>query len=576
MGTRTTVLRAIAVSLLTLAPPFAWAQTTLVPPKAAPKTAPAATTARFDASGCFGCHAPIKEFHDAGKHKGLACTACHSGIDAHLGSPSTRPLTSTDPATCGACHKNQFDTSFRMDWNRTGRFEKKQTIGPSPNPAFDLLMTPHGFTREHNLPRSHAFMVLDQFVVDRGFGGRFTPKDSWRYLARDGGNFKVWDVIQDNYPDNTDQKTFKPGTAAAANPVCILCKTQDHILDWAYMGDAVPGAKWSRSSKVVEIVKSVNHANNCIFCHDPHAARPRIVRDAMIQALTRKDFPTLYSEDPRKTKFEVKDVGVRGYTRKIAMLESYDSKLQCAQCHVEYNCNPGIDPKTGAAIGMADQRTNIFPLVDVNNITKFYDSIGFRDFRHGQTGALLTKMQHPDAEVFWNSKHDKAGVQCSSCHMPKATDPKTKKTFTSHWQTNPKHYIKQTCLTCHTDWKEEQAKYVIESMAGHYAGKVRHAEFWLGQLINTFVEAGPVGLDDATLNAARAKHTEAHANWEWWTASNGSAFHNLDQAKESLAKSVTASQDGIKILRDAMTAKRKAGTAAAAPTAGSSAAPTTK
>ena len=46
-------------------------------------------------------------------------------------------------------------------------------------------------------------------------------------------------------------------------------------------------------------------------------------------------------------------MGVRGYTRKIAMLENYDTKLQCAQCHVEYNCNPGIDPKTGAAIGMA-------------------------------------------------------------------------------------------------------------------------------------------------------------------------------------------------------------------------------
>jgi hypothetical protein len=127
-------------------------------------------------------------------------------------------------------------------------------------------------------------MVLDQFVVDRGFGGRFTPKDSWRYLAKPGGNFKVWDVIQDNYPDNTDQKVFKPGTAAAANPVCISCKTQDHILDWAYMGDPVPGAKWSRSSKVVEFVKSVNHANNCIFCHDPHAAKPRVVRDALIQA----------------------------------------------------------------------------------------------------------------------------------------------------------------------------------------------------------------------------------------------------------------------------------------------------
>ena len=106
------------------------------------------------------------------------------------------------------------------------------------------------------------------------------------------------------------------------------------------------------------MVKTVNHANNCIFCHDPHAAKPRIVRDGLIQALTRKDSRRCIRRIREDQKFEVKDLGVRGYTRKIAMLESYDSKLQCAQCHVEYNCNPGIDPKTGAPIGMADQRTN--------------------------------------------------------------------------------------------------------------------------------------------------------------------------------------------------------------------------
>jgi nitrite reductase (cytochrome c-552) len=79
-----------------------------------------------------------------------------------------------------------------------------------------------------------------------------------------------------------------------------------------------------------------------------------------------------------------------------------------------------------------------------------------------------------------------------------------------------------------------------------------------------------LGLDEATLTAARAKHTEAHANWEWWTASNGSAFHNLDQAKESLAKSASASQEGIKILQDAAASKRKtAATTTATPAASS-------
>ena len=98
---------------------------------------------------------------------------------------------------------------------------------------------------------------------------------------------------------------------------------------------------------------------------------------------------------------------MRGFTRKIGMLERYDGKLQCGQCHVEYNCNPGFDPNTGEPITMADQRTNYFPFVDVNNVLKAYDGIQFRDFRNQFTGAALWKAQHPDVETYYNSKHEK-------------------------------------------------------------------------------------------------------------------------------------------------------------------------
>ncbi len=107
-------------------------------------------------------------------------------------------------------------------------------------------------------------------------------------------------------------------------------------------------------------------------------------------------------------------------------------------------------------------------------------------------------------------------------------------------------------------------------MSSHYQGKVRNAEFWLAQLIDKFGQAQLVGVPEDALKAARAKHGDAHANWEWWTAANGASFHNLDLAKESLAKSVTASQEGIKILDDAIKAKQgptaSAAPAAAAPT----------
>jgi formate-dependent nitrite reductase cytochrome c552 subunit len=521
--------------------------------------------AAFDASACYGCHAPIKALHADNKHKGVACTSCHEGIDKHLGDPKARPSTRMEPQACGTCHQKQFETLYNMNWNKNARSEKSQAAGPSPNPAWDKLMMGHGFTREHNVPRSHAYMLLDQYVVDRAFGGRFVPRDGWRYLARNGGAFNVNDMVTDLYPDNSDHKPFKPGTAAAVNPVCLNCKTQDHILDWAYMGDPAPSAKWSRSSKVVEMAREMKNALNCHICHDPHAARPRIVRDALIQALTRPEKDTLWHKDDRGAKLDVIDMGVRGHTRKIALLDRYDTKLQCGQCHVEYNCNPGTDPTTGQPIGMADQRTNHFPFKDVNQIAKHYTDLKFRDFKHGITGALLWKAQHPDVENFYNSKHQKAGVECHQCHMPKMKDPKTGKTYTSHWQTSPRNYIKETCLTCHSDWKAKQAVYVMDSLNARFQGKVRKAEFWLTRLVDKFEEAKAAGVAESALNPVRDKHYEADVHWEWWTASNGAGFHNSEAATDSLNKSMSISQEGIKMLEDAMAARRAPAKTSAAP-----------
>ena len=69
-------------ALLAFTMPLAYAQSAPAAKAAAP-AAKAATPARkqasFDASGCFGCHAPVKEFHDAGKHK------CHAQQEGDQG-----------------------------------------------------------------------------------------------------------------------------------------------------------------------------------------------------------------------------------------------------------------------------------------------------------------------------------------------------------------------------------------------------------------------------------------------------------------------------------------------------------
>lgn len=308
----------------------------------AEKASPADNPAKVDT--CYGCHATVKDLHKMGKHAKLNCNNCHKGLDKHVKSPGpdTRPETDMSWEACGKCHKEQFDSFMQETYHRPARDEKSQLTGRSPNPYWDKLMAGHGFTKEHNTTRSHVNMLVDQFVVDRAFGGRFQPKNGWNYIFEKG---KVWDILEDRYPDNKEQKTFIPQSAAAANPVCMQCKTQDQILKWAYMGDPVKEATWSRTSNVVEYVKDLQHGLNCFTCHDPHAAKPRIVRDGLIDALTRTDGDTLWHKDPKHTNIKVIDMGVRGFTRKIALLEKYDTKLLCGQCHVEYNCNPGYDPK---------------------------------------------------------------------------------------------------------------------------------------------------------------------------------------------------------------------------------------
>lgn len=512
----------------------------------------------FDAKDCYDCHEAIKDFHVGGQHKTVGCDACHGGLDTHSPKGKGRPTTKLDSGTCGGCHENQYRTLYNMNLEKTAGKEKAvATFG-----AFDKLLAPHGFTREHNEPRSHAFALYDQVVVDRAFGGRFVNKAGKAGLTRMGGDFAIWDVLVDEYPGEP-HKAFKPGTAAAANPVCMSCKSADHILDWAFLGDPEPKAKWSRLSKVNEFVKDTNHSLNCIFCHDPHATKPRIIRDGLIQALTRPEADTLWHKDPKGAKIDVKELGERGFTRKIAMLSRYDVKLQCAQCHVEYNCNPGTDPVTGQPIGMADQRTNHFPLKDVTQVQQHYKDLKFGDFKHAMTGAMLWKGQHADTETYYNSTHQKAGAECSACHMPKMKDAKTGKTFTSHWQTSPRHYIKETCLTCHKEWTEKQALYSIDSMKNRWVGKMRKAEYWLARLIDKFEAAQNMGVEPAVLDQARALHSEAHINWEWWSATNGAHFHNPQQFEVSVNKGMTVSQAGIKLLDDAMAKRRGTPVAAA-------------
>ena len=506
---------------------------------------------------CFECHDEIQALKKGGNHGKVNCTSCHDGTTDHLKDSDRKPATRVDLETCGACHPDQYASFATLNLKKIARTEKSLLTERSPNPFWDKLMMGHGFTKEHANPRSHAFMLVDHLVVDRAYGGRFQAKEGWGYVSQPGP-VKPWDVLVDKYPESKEHKAFLPESAAAANPTCLQCKSQDRILQWKYLGDKGEKAKWDRASNVVEYVKDLNNAMNCFYCHDPHAAKPRIVRDALIQALTRPEKDTLWHKDPKATKIDVKEFG-DGF-RKIALLEKYDAKLQCGQCHVEYNCNPGYDLKTGEySIKAADPRTNHFPFKNVLRIYDHYNSLGFRDFKHTLTGGLLWKAQHPEAETYWGSTHDRVGASCNTCHMPKVRNA-AGKVYTSHWQTSPRNYLKQTCLSsnCHPNLSEAQASYEIDSVRNFTKGKMRKAEFWLCALIDKIVEGKKAGVPPEVIGEAQEQHQKAHVLWEWWTAENSDGFHNPSLARESLTRSVEESRLGIKLVNDALEKKAAA------------------
>ena len=563
--------------------------------KAEPAKAVKAAAKDVKVETCYACHALIKDFHTNGTHKTVNCINCHDGLDKHVADVKSRPSTNTDHEVCGKCHKDQHASFIGHNYEKKAQFDKGDP--KSRSPFWETLVRPYAFEVSHNETRSHKYMLIDHLINDRSYGGRFKSKNGFKYVIDKSGIApKVWNVLYDAYPEvdlKAPKKAFQERTAPAAVPVCLKCKTSDDHLAWPYMGD--PSPKTSDISRAgnpaYNAVKYLRNALPCIHCHDPHAAKHRIVRDALIDALTTQTDTLWHEGYPGKADIKVysnKDgLGLRGHERKIAILSKPDPLLQCGQCHVEYNCGLHFDyeksewGKPPVALDFAtDRRTNHFPFKGLAKVEKHQivdetfkkhlEKWKYFDFAHYITGAKLWKSQHPEVEAFYNSTHAKAGATCTTCHTAGKKKGKDGKTYSSHFHVSPRAMEWKPCLTCHPDWTSQDAGYAADSAKNYGKQNMRKAEIWLRELVSRFQTAKDVGVDVKTLNEVRKIHEDAHMYWEWWTGENSDGFHNIENAKVTLARSVVLSWKGLDILNKAIAAKMAAKPAeapAAAPAA---------
>jgi formate-dependent nitrite reductase cytochrome c552 subunit len=112
----------------------------------------------------------------------------------------------------------------------------------------------------------------------------------------------------------------------------------------------------------------------------------------------------------------------------------------------------------------------------------------------------------------------------------------------------------------------------MDAIQNYTRGHMADAEYWLASLIDAINKAKEAGVSNEVLDKAYDYQYDGNLYWEWWTAENSDGFHNPENARESLTRSVDASKDGIAMLKKAM-ADMKAGAAAPKPAPAAAPAP---
>jgi nitrite reductase (cytochrome c-552) len=150
-------------------------------------------TALKGAGECYQCHEQIKSLKIGTKHSSLPCSKCHGKLSEHLKDPEKKPKTNLELSRCRGCHPSQYETYISVNLNSNAKVEK--AMATSRSPTFDQWMMPHGFTKEHDEPWSHVFMLT-------------------AHLKEISNPSRLWEVLIDTGKE-------LPQTAKAGNTVCL-------------------------------------------------------------------------------------------------------------------------------------------------------------------------------------------------------------------------------------------------------------------------------------------------------------------------------------------------------------------
>jgi nitrite reductase (cytochrome c-552) len=265
----------------------------------------------------------------------------------------------------------------------------------------------------------------------------------------------------------------------------------------------------------VEARKLVTHPIVCLDCHDPKTMQLRVTRPGFLNGI----------------KAWKESQGVKNYDPNTMATRQEMRSFVCGQCHVEYYfAGPQKIVRYPWAKGLK-----------VEEIESYYDEIGFHDWKHAETGALVLKAQHPEFELWNQGVHARSGVVCSDCHMPYMRQGAIK--ISDHHVRSPLLNVERACLVCHP-FSADEMRARAEVIQDRNAKLLSRAEDALVELYDEIQKARAAGAADSQLAKALALQRKAQFRVDFVNAENSTGFHAPQEAARILGEAIDYARQG--------------------------------
>jgi nitrite reductase (cytochrome c-552) len=406
-----------------------------------------------------------------------------------------------DPKEWGKNFPRQYDSYLRtVDVERTkhGGSEAFQKL--DEDPLLKTIFAGYAFGVDYREERGHAYMLSDQDITER----MKVAKQPGACLQCHASALKAY-----------REAGVKAGVPAdAAHRQEAIMKGFEYICSMPY-----DGAR-----------KLVTHPVTCIDCHDPETLALRVTRPAFIsgiQALanSKEPVPHLPSIE-RWRKSEPKEGEQKAdYDPNRDASRQELRSMACGQCHVEYYFK-------------GEGKLLTYPWhngLKAEQIEKYYDDEGWKDWKHTLSGADVLKAQHPEFELWSQGIHARSGVSCADCHMPYIREGAIK--LSDHHVRSPLLNISRACQQCH-NYPEAEILARAEAIQDRTSKLLARAEAATVDAIHAIEAAAGGGAMDDQLAAARKLHRQAQWRTDFVAAENSSGFHAPQESARILGEAI--------------------------------------